>query len=232
MSERVFAAGLINSDPRGNLFLRHRELPYEDVESVAEVEPLTRRARRDSRFVGIADPKHLLPTIPSCAGVYGTVADEALAGRVPPTICVDEVVDYPSENRDGWDELTPDSGRHPVVEGTPDFIRSGPSRIISGQFPFEKRDFDLTTEADNDIFASPLWDDLFSIGAGYVPGKGLTNHIEVTIVTDEMRNWLLLSPHLIYVRPIVQRPKGLRAGRTLIPPKRPAHPLGLGPTGG
>lgn len=220
MSERVFAAGLIDSDPRGDLFLRHRRLPYEDVESVAEVEPLSRRARRGARFVRIADPKNLLAAAPAWKGIYGTVANDALTGRAPPTICVDEVVGYPSENRDHWDELTPDSGSHLIVEGTPDFIRSGQSRIVSGQFPFETRDFDLAEAAGDDILASPLWDDLFSIGAGHVPGKGLTNHIGVTIVTDEMRNWLLLSPHLIYVRPIVQRPKGLRPRPQGILPQR------------
>lgn len=219
MSERVFASGLIDSDPRGDLFLRHRRLPYEDVESVAEVEPLTHRVRGDSRFVRIADPRHVLPTVPSWSGVFGTVTDEALAGRDSPTICVDEVVDYPSENRDGWDELTLVSGSHLVVEGTPDFIRPGPSRLVSGNFPFETADIDIAEATSNTIVNSPLWDDLTSIGAGHVPGKGFTNHLVVDIVTDEMRDWLLLSPGLIYVRPIVQRPAGLQQRNRLITPE-------------
>lgn len=116
----------------------------------------------------------------------------------------------PTENRDGWVELVAASGSHLVVEGSPDFIRPGPSRLLSGKFPFETADIDIAEATSTTIIDSPLWNDLTSIGAGHVPGKGFANHIGVDIVTDEMRNWLLLSPGLVYVQPIVQRPAGLR----------------------
>lgn len=210
MAERVFAAGLINADERGDLCLRHRLTPYEDLDPLAEVEPPPRRIRRDFRYVRVTDPDSLLPTVPIRAGVYGSVGAEALAGRERPCIVIDQVVDFPTENRDGWDELVAASGSHLVVEGSPDFIRPGPSRLLSGKFPFETADIDIAEATSTTIIDSPLWNDLTSIGAGHVPGKGFANHIGVDIVTDEMRNWLLLSPGLVYVQPIVQRPARLR----------------------
>lgn len=205
MRMRVFAAGLLNVDERGRLFIRHREKPYEDPDRLAEVAPWPRWVRTASQYIEVQDPHGIAEVVPAWVGIHGTVSSAATEGREPPIIEIDRLVDYPSVNRDSWDELVAVDSEYLIVEGTPDFIRPGPSKVVSGKFPFEPSDFDAAEASGEAVEAEPLWNGLFSIGAGFVEGKGLSRHLGFPIVTDPMRDWLIRSPHLIYVRPVVQR---------------------------
>lgn len=202
-------------------------------ESSTTVGRWSHRVHGDSRFVEVLDPDHLIEDLlstpaPIWTGLIGTIGQNAIDGREPPVITLQGLAPYPRANRDGWDELVLDSTAHSigattirgsathpsdflVVEGTPSFHGTGLSGEVGPRPPWEKADLDLAWAAHLAIEAEPLWEGVLGSGSGLVEGRGLTVHLTVPLVTDAMRNWLLVSEHLICVRPIVQRPVDRRS---------------------
>lgn len=142
--------------------------------------------------------------------VYGTVGAEDAAGASSTadsrhTVEVERVKAYPSTLRDGWDELSEDSGDFGFVDlSAPFAVRSSP-HSADNPLPMSAERIDALETSFEIISRSGLFEGNYGGGSRYVAGHGYANSEDVAIVTDMMREWLRTTDVEVVLIPDVQR---------------------------